>query len=162
MVVTLDIVIFAILSTLGILFSLLVFEFRDMLHAAVSLALLFLVNSLFFLLLGQPLLAIVQLFIMVGGITTFLFVGVASAQLGKFTRSKRLWFGILWIIIFAVLLYPLNAMQFYQPQSQASFGIINITNSLENSHIFFYMILALMFAVSLGAIVLLRKAGAKK
>ncbi len=79
-----DLALFLIVSVIALAFSVLVFVFKDILHAAIALSGVFLMNSLFFIVLSQPLLAVVQLFIMVGGITTFLFVGVAAAPYSRF------------------------------------------------------------------------------
>jgi NADH-quinone oxidoreductase subunit J len=161
----LDIVIFAIVSALGILFSVLVFTFRDILHATVALASLFFANSLLFLLLNEPLLAIIQLFVMVGGISTFLFVGVAAAPYSKFKYTRILFMAALWIVFFAAIAYPLTGMQFSQPQPQnqgAPFGVVGIAASLSSGPVFFYLILLLMFGVALGAVLLLKRAGVKK
>ena len=158
-----DIVMFAIVSIIALFVSVLVFVFRDILHATVALAVLFLANSFFFLLLGEPLLAIIQLFIMVGGITTFLFVGVASAPYSKFKYTRGLFFTVLWAFFFVAITYPLSGMQFYQPQNAAAaFGLTSIAVSFAGTPIFFYIILSLMFGVALGAVLLLKKAGAKK
>ena len=72
------IALFAIIALLEILSATLVFVFKDMLHVVLSFSALFIINSAIFMVLGQPFLALLQLFIMVGGVSTYLFVGVAS------------------------------------------------------------------------------------
>ena len=158
----LDIMIFAAVSIIGVLFSALVFVFKDILHSAVALAVVFIMNSALFLLLQQPLLAIIQLFIMVGGITTFLFVGVASAQAAKFRFTRIATLAVLWAVFFVVIAYPLMGVQFQTSQQPSSFGVVGISQSLSGSSVLFYVILSLMFSVALGAVLLLKKAGARK
>jgi NADH-quinone oxidoreductase subunit J len=152
---------FVIISAIGIILAILVFAFRDILHSALALAGVFLVNSLFFLFLDQPILAVVQLFIMVGGITTFLFVGVASAPYSKFKYTKLAYLCILWVVLLIAMIVPLGSLGISASQSNI-FDASGIANSLGTATALYYLMLLLMFGVSLGAVLLLKKAGAGK
>jgi NADH-quinone oxidoreductase subunit J len=152
---------FAIVSVLGVIFAALMFAFKDILHSALALSGVFLINSLLFIALNQPLLAVIQLFIMIGGITTFIFVGVASATYSHFRYTKLAWLGILSAVFFIVLVIPLLNVQFNGQQSNV-FGASNVGISLDSSVGLFYVMLFVMFGVSLGAILLLKKAGDSK
>ncbi len=152
-----DLIVFAVLTISMLTLSALIFELKDVLHAAVALALLFLFNSLFFLLVNQPLLAVVQLFIMVGGIATFLFVGVGSAAYSKFGHTRKLVLVVLWAALFVVLVSALNGVRFTSELPSATFWSSNIASSLQSSAALFYVMALAMFGVSLGAIILLKK-----
>lgn len=152
---------FAIVSVLGVILAALIFAFKDILHSAVALSGVFLINSLLFILLNQPLLAVIQLFIMIGGITTFIFVGVASATYSKFKYTRLAWLGILWALVFVAIIFPLTNVQF-NGQGSNVFGASGVSGSLASSVGLFYIMLFTMFGVSLGAILLLKKAGASK
>lgn len=159
-----DLIVFAILTISILLLSILVFALKDVLHAAVALASLFLFNSLFFLLINQPLLAVVQLFIMVGGIATFLFVGVGSAAYSRFLHTRKFVLVVIWAALFAVLASALNGVSFTSTLPQTTFWADSIASSLQSSAALFYIMALAMFGVSLSAIILLKKTkrGAKK
>lgn len=157
-----DLALFLIVSVIALAFSVLVFVFKDILHAAIALSGVFLMNSLFFIVLSQPLLAVVQLFIMVGGITTFLFIGVAAAPYSDFKYTKLLALCILWIITALVMIVPLAEVSSATGGESNVFGAGAISESLGSSAGIYYLMLLVMFGVSLGAILLLKKAGADK
>lgn len=150
------VILFAIVSIGAIVLSYLVFVLKDVLHAALALASLFFFNSLFFLLVGQPLLAVVQLFIMVGGIATFLFVGVGSIAYSRFRHTRMVTLVIIWAALFLTLTAALNGISFTAGQP-STFWAGNIASSLDSSAPLFYVMALAMFGVSLGAILLLKK-----
>ncbi len=156
-----DLALFLIISVIGLAVSFFVFTVKDILHAALMLSALFFVNSLYFFMLGQPLLAVVQLFIMIGGITTFLFVGVASAPYSKFKYTSITGLAVLCAIVFIIIILPLNYVQITPLQSNI-FNSGSIGESLGTSLMMFYLMLLTLFGVALGAILLLKKAGADK
>ena len=145
-------------AVLALASALLVFVFRDILHTVLALTALFMFNSALFLLLGQPLLAVVQLFILVGGISTFLFVGVASAELMEFKFNRLVALVLLWAFVFAVIAYPLYGKGYsLQETSNNIFGASDIASSLLQYNAVFYVMLVTLFAVSLGAVVALKR-----
>lgn len=151
-----DVIIFTIAAILALIATAVMFVAKDILHSAAALTIVFFINSVFFLLLGQPLLAVVQLFIMIGGIATFLFVGVASHTYSNFRPSNVQRLSIIWVIVFLMLLVPLNSIRI--PQTQANtFDFANIAYSLTANPAIFYLMLLTMFGIALGAIMLLRR-----
>ncbi len=78
------VIIIALLELVAIAF---IFLSKSLLHSVISLTLAFIANSAIFLAIGQPFIAIIQLFIFVGGISTYALVGVASASFSKFLYS---------------------------------------------------------------------------
>ncbi|MCW6160159.1 MAG: hypothetical protein LVQ95_03680 [Candidatus Micrarchaeales archaeon] len=152
-----DLIVFTVLTISVLVLSALIFALKDVLHAAIALASLFLFNSLFFLLINQPLLAVVQLFIMVGGIATFLFVGVGSAAYSKFWHTKKVVLVMLWAALFVALASSLNGVSFTAELTPTTFWSSNIASSLQSSAALFYVMALAMFGVSLGAIILLKK-----
>ncbi len=156
-----DIAVFVIITAMAIVLSGLMLLFRNILYTVIALTGLFIANSLFFLLLGQPLLAVVQLFIMVGGISTFLFVGVASYNYSRFKFTRVGVLVIVWVVMTAVMLIPLPSMTFSSP-SRAVFGSAAVTLSMGPSVALFYIMLIVMFGITLGSIILLKRMGATK
>jgi NADH-quinone oxidoreductase subunit J len=156
-----DLVIFALISIAVLAAPVLLFLFKDILHAVLALSALFFFNSLVFLLLGQPLLAVIQLFVMVGGVSTFLFVGAASGAYPNFKYNKLAVFVIIGIILFAVVVYPLNSVQFTGTGAN-QFNSQDIAFQLEASSPIFYLMALVMFSVCFGSVLLLKKIGAIK
>ncbi|MCL5430271.1 MAG: hypothetical protein M1504_02215 [Candidatus Marsarchaeota archaeon] len=160
----LGIVIFAIFAALGIIFSILVFTFKDILRATLMLSGVFFANSLLFLLIGQPILAVVQLFIMVGGVTTFIFAGVASIPYSKFKHTRLRLLIVFWIVFFLAIVLPLflgNSLGVSGSEGNI-FNGSSINESISSGIGLFYIMLILLFGVSLGSIVLMKRMGAKK
>jgi len=151
-----DLIVFGVLTIAALLLSYMLFMLRDVLHAALALASLFFFNSLFFLLMDQPLLAVIQLFIMVGGIATFLFVGVGSIAYSKFRHARKNVLFVIWAALFTVLAASLSGVGFIT-EAPATFGAGNISSSLQSSAALFYVMALAMFGISLGAILLLKK-----
>jgi NADH:ubiquinone oxidoreductase subunit 6 (subunit J) len=158
--VDLLIALFITVAVLEVVSAILVFKFRIALHAAAALAVLFFANALAFLLLSQPLLAIMQLFVMVGGVSTYLFVSVASANYPSLNPKRALAFGLLAASLFAVMVYPLVSTNINANQNNIV-SLSTLDSYMSNSLPFFYMIAAVLFGVSLGAIIILKKVGAK-
>jgi NADH-quinone oxidoreductase subunit J len=154
------IVIFFIASFLALLSSVLVFFLKDMLYAVLALTMLFIFNSLLFLVLQQPLLAVIQIFIMVGGVSTFLFVGVASAELMQFRFTKLAGLLLLWVVVFAAIAYPMYSKGVrISSTSINTFGTQEIAASLGQYYALYYVMMLLLFTVSIGAIVALKRMG---
>lgn len=151
--------IFVLSAAVGLVLSAMVFIFKDILHAALALAGIFAINSLIFITLNQPLLAVVQLFIMVGGIATFIFVGVATAQYPEFKYTKLAWLGVAWILLFVAMAFPLGTSWYSTGQLMNEFGASDIASSISTNAGFYYIMLLLMFGVALGGILLLKKIG---
>ena len=151
-------VVFIALAIAELLSISLIFVFKDILHSVLSLAMAFFVNSLIFLLLDQPLLALLQLFVMVGGISTFLFVGVASVSLSRFGHTNKLLLLILSVAFFAISFYMAVGTPFPVQQQNFISGAA-ISEQLESGVGQLYVIIFALFGVALGAIMLLRRVG---
>lgn len=148
-------ILFAALAVAELASVLLIFLFRDMMHSVLALSMVFFVNSLLFLLLGQPLLALVQLFVMIGGVSTFLFVGVASAGLSRFRHTSFATLAVLSAALFVVCFYRVYGAQFSEQQNALQAGAL--ASYLAASVGQLYAMVFAMFCVALGAVLLLRK-----
>ena len=73
----LSLALFLAVAVLELISIALIVLFKDIMHSSLALASLFFMNLLVFLMLQQPLLAVVQLFVLVGGISTYMIIGVA-------------------------------------------------------------------------------------
>ena len=151
-----------ILAALMIIGTLLMFAFRDVLHIAIALSVIFFVNSLAFLFLNQPLLAVIQLLIMVGGVSVYLFVGVAAASYSHFKYTDYVALAITAIAIFAIMVYGLyssgTAGSMHGLPNTNQFSSAQIVSSLASRYtiIALYAITIMLFLLALAAIPLLK------
>jgi NADH:ubiquinone oxidoreductase subunit 6 (subunit J) len=152
---------FIILALLEIFAACLIFIFKDMLHSVLALAFVFIFNSAMFLVMQQPLLAVMQLFIMVGGVATYAFVGVSSVNYSKFKHTNYFAFGIIFILLFVSMAYrAVQAATVTTEQNTLSISLI--TKSLGLNIGILYLIALMLFGVGFGSILLMKKIGAKK
>ncbi|MCL5412415.1 MAG: NADH-quinone oxidoreductase subunit J [Candidatus Marsarchaeota archaeon] len=159
--VALETVIFAAIAIAEIVSALSIFFVRNLLHAALALTAVFAVTSLVFVFLGQPLLAIFQLFIMVGGVSVYLFVSVAALSASLFKHVRIPVLVAMFIVVFAVLSYPMLSLNFKPPASNALTPNL-IQQMLTSGLGIFYIIMLLLFAATFGTIMLVKTMGAKR
>ncbi len=152
---------FILVSLITVIAAVLMFLLKDVLHIVLSLSMIFLLNSLIFLFMGQTLLAAIQIFVMIGGVSTFLFVGAASMQYSKFSYSRVAILSAMSILLFAVIAYPLTTMNF-TGMAQSQFNSASIAQQFEGSTPIFYIMALTMFGVCFGAVLILRRIGAAK
>jgi NADH-quinone oxidoreductase subunit J len=144
---------FAAASIAAVIFTLGMLLFREIVHAVFSLVLLLATVSLLFVFLGQPLLAIIQLFIMVGGIATYFMISSASANLHQFKRTNIPLFIVIAAIMFAALAYPLMQSRV---QNYSTYSAFTGTLFAYNQPVFFLIIIVL-FGISISALLLFKK-----
>ena len=151
-----DLVLFAVLSLLELASLLLVFLLRDGLHAVIALAASFSFSALLFLVMEQPLIALIQLFVMVGGIATYLIVGVTSVDAHRSAHTNRVAFAFLAAAFFAATFYVTSGTTFLGAQSNILSDQV-IASGLSSSASLLFMASFMLFSIGIGAIVLLRK-----
>lgn len=149
-------IMFIALALVELLSIALIFVFKDVLHSVLSLAMAFFVNSLLFLMLDQPLLALLQLFVMVGGIATFLFVGVASVGASRFVHTNLPFLLALSVAFFLITFY-LAAGTPFPVQQQNPLSGTAIAGELASGSGQLYAMVFALFGVALGAIIMLRR-----
>jgi NADH:ubiquinone oxidoreductase subunit 6 (subunit J) len=152
--------IFGIIAVVEIASATGIFLFRDVMHSALALAIMFLVNSAAFMALGEPLLAIIQLFILVGGVATYLFVGVASDHQSERRHTNFAAFSILSILVFAFVAYPYIGYFTGSPSAQLTAS--SISAEFSSGYQLLYVLVILLFGSALGSILLLKSAGEKR
>lgn len=152
---------FIILALLEILSAILMYVFKDILHTVLALSFLFILNSAMFLVMNQPFLALLQLFIMVGGVSTYIFVGVGSVGYSKFKNTNYNILVVVYIVIF--LLFSAKMVQ-TGPIIAEQNPLTNqlLSQSIGNNVGLLYIMGIMLFGVGLGSIMLMRKLGDKK
>jgi NADH:ubiquinone oxidoreductase subunit 6 (subunit J) len=154
-----------VITALIIIASVLVFLLRDVLHVAVFLTIVFLLNSLLFLELQQTILALIQLFIMVGGVSIYLFVGVASASYSKFRYTNKIPLVVVSLALFSVMAYGAYSNSpggFSGSQINSTVNVYSssqLVSSFSSSYtiVSLYTVVIMLSLLALGAILLLNK-----
>ena len=152
--------IFGVIAAVEIVSAAAIFMLRDVMHSALALAVMFLVNSAAFMALGEPLLAIIQLFILVGGVATYLFVGVASNHQSERRHTNFAAFSILSILVFAFVAYPY--IGYFTGSSSAQLTASSISAEFSSGYQLLYALVILLFGSALGSILLLKSSSEKR
>ncbi|MGC8670013.1 MAG: hypothetical protein ACP5TL_02580 [Candidatus Micrarchaeia archaeon] len=153
------IIIFAILAALEIVSILLIFIFKNVLHSIIMLSIAFITSSLIFFFMQQPLLGLLQLFIVVGGIITYLFISVASISMSKFRHTTLIAFMALSVILATLLSYSVLGVSVQSGSNILTKGLI--VSYIDQSIAAFYIIAITLFGASIGAIALFKSLGVK-
>lgn len=152
-----------IMAALIVIGTVLIFVLKDVLHVAVALSFVFLINSLVFLLVNQPLLAVIQLFIMIGGVSVYLFVGVAAASFSHFKYTNYITLAAVAIALFAVMAYGAyntGTLGLAQGQTLAnSYSAAQVVSSLTSRYtiVSLYAVTLMLFLLATAAIPLLNR-----
>lgn len=151
---------FVIIALLEIFSAVFVFFFKDILHAVLALSMVFVFNSALFLVLAQPLLALIQLFVMVGGVSTYIFVGVASPSYSKFRGTNYVAFAAIYLVI--LLVFTVKVAQI-SPSAieQNTVSSTLISETLSSNAGLLYILTILLFGTGFGSIMLMRKLSGK-
>lgn len=152
---------FMILSLLEILSATLIFVFKDILHAVLAFSLVFVFNSALFFVLAQPFLALLQLFIMVGGVSTYIFVGVGSASYSKFRHTNYTFLIVTYLAVFISFSYRITSVTPIIPETNLLSTTL-ISQSISSNLGLLYIIVLTLFGIGLSSIVLMKKLGEKR
>jgi len=148
-------IVFFVSAIIAVCAALFIFKAREMAHAMVGFLMLSIAAAMVLALLNLPLLALLQLFIMVGGVSTYLFVGVSSENLSKFKHTS---FPILVALSVALATVPIyKVISLYSLELQVNTLTPSlISASIGNSLPLFYMLALLLFGVGIGSILMMK------
>ena len=147
---------FMVLALIEIASAMAVYMLRDLLHSVLALASFFTVNSALLLMLAQPMIALLQLFIMVGGISTFIFVGVASSGYSRFRSENYHALGIAYIALFVLLAVSIVMSQVYGSANN-QLSPTAIAQSLSGNIALLYFAVLLLFGAGFSSIVVMKR-----
>jgi NADH:ubiquinone oxidoreductase subunit 6 (subunit J) len=160
--------VFAVLSALAVISAYLVALERSVFHSALSLAAVFTFGSLLLLFIGQYVIALLQLFVLVGGLSVYLVVSVASEAKIPFRKASIPMLIILSVFLFALLSYYMipglynGTVQGLGNASSGSAIYNEAAASLSNMWQLVAIVLLFMFAIGIGGIVVIKSSLAKK
>ncbi|MEM0106925.1 MAG: hypothetical protein QXD11_00765 [Candidatus Micrarchaeaceae archaeon] len=156
----LSIIIFAFIAFFEVFSAGLIYKFKSIMHAAIALSFLFMLNSLMFVLLNQNLLAVLQFFIMIGGVSAYIFIGVGSDKT-IIKNSNILYLFVFSLLIFLAFFYLQSKMAFPTQQSNSIINTsLNMTQASNYAAInlpFYYVIAFILFNIMLASVILLKK-----
>ena len=137
--------------------AVLVFLERRLMNAVLCLAASAVGSALLFLYLGQTLVALLQLFVFVGGLSTYLVVAVASEK-GPVKMLDGATFFFALVVIAAALALVLNGIGFGQQQQQAvnSFSA-SAETAFGSQYALLYASVFLLSATAVGSVLVLRR-----
>jgi NADH:ubiquinone oxidoreductase subunit 6 (subunit J) len=148
-----------LIMLIEVAFSVAIFRFSHPVHGSAALALFFTVNSALLFFLAEPLLATLQLLILVGGVSTYLLLGIASTSSYSFRHSNSILLAAGIILIFGVLAYSMLAPSGggFSYATQQPPNSIPLASQLSDGMPIIYASVLLMFAAALGAIMVFKR-----
>ncbi|MDE1850803.1 MAG: hypothetical protein KGH54_03355 [Candidatus Micrarchaeota archaeon] len=153
----LELALFVLLTVVGILASVSVLGQRSLFKSSIALAILFAVVAGYILMLGQTLIALFQLLVLVGGLSTYLVVAVAAeGQIGFRHVSPRL-FSVVFVVLAGIMMYAVAI------NSNAQFSALpsmsdEIVLAIGSGFGMIAAIVFLMFAAGIGSVMLIKRA----
>lgn len=145
------------LAIIGIVAAISLLRQKSLFKSAISLAILFAIVAGFMLLLGQNLVALFQLLVLVGGLSTYLVVAVATDKPINFGHVSLIKFGIAAVVLGAILTYAIGINS-----GQTFVSIPNISQeiglAIGSGFGLIGAIVFLTFAVAIGSIMLIKRA----
>jgi len=149
-----EIAVFWVIAVLAVSFSLLVFAARRLLHAVLALTFVFALSAMLFLLIGQELIALLQLFIFVGGLALYLMVTIAAEYRSE-EHTHLAYVPIIAIVVAAAMILPMVGILYMQQQSNSFLSAAG--TDFSNYYAMLYFIATLLFAVGIGSILVLKR-----
>ena len=146
----------AAVSVFMVISSAYVFATKKIMHAVLALTGAFTGSALFFMLMGQELVALLQLFLLVGGLSTYLIVAISTEEVRVSVKNFTS------LVVTAVILYGAMAIllpRFLQGSLQSNNFSYVAGQAFESQYAILYFIVALLFAATLGSILMLRRHG---
>lgn len=149
------IIAFYIFGALTILSSIFVFLQRKLVHAVFALTMAFASSSMLMLIIGQPFIALLQLLVFVGGLSTYLMVSLANEEKGK--RYLRLGIFVPIVIILVVWFFFFAQLAIGASVLGSSNINMTFTAALQQFYPLLYMVVVLLFASALGSVLFIKK-----
>ncbi len=152
----LDIYVFYLVAAFTILSAIAIVAQKRLVYAVGAITMVFVGSAMIFVLLGQMLIAILQLLVFVGGLSTYLIVAVATEE--KNARLVKLpVFGAITILLFIGLSLLLG----YVPATSAPTAVPNFlsdaASAFTSSYPILYILVILLFSVAISGVLIIKK-----
>ncbi len=150
-----EVISFAIVSFIILLSSIMIFYQKSIMRAVVLLTISFGSSSLIFFILNQNFIALLQLFIFVGGMSTYLIVAVSS----EYKKIKEIDF--VKICIVAAVIFSAVFLSIVGVTSNNAVQSTNMSSyfayTFENYFPLIYATIVMLFLTSMGSVLIIRK-----
>lgn len=147
---------FLIVAPLVVIASIMIFVQKKIIYSVLSLTAVFLGSAVVFYLLGQTFIAILQLIIFVGGLSTYVMVAVATEEKNLKMISLPFFF-IIAIIFFAGLALILNYLPGQNPAAANPNFLVTAASALQSDYVLLYLMVLLLFAVTIGGTLVIKR-----
>ncbi|MGC8599449.1 MAG: NADH-quinone oxidoreductase subunit J family protein [Nitrososphaeria archaeon] len=138
-----------VLAATSIIFAYLTVTYKSLVYSSIFLAFVGLVNAAFFMILGYPLLAFVQLIIYVGSGVLFIIISISMLKEPKLTFRPNIYSWVITLFIF-VLIVVIGISVGIAPSELTYLGIFSAVHYLVE---YWFSILLLVLALSMALIV---------
>lgn len=147
---------FAVLAAATLIAAFAVFAEKSIFKSALALAATFFIVSISLLLLAQPVIAVIQLFVLVGGLSTYAIVAVASETKAHSYKINPKTMIATFIALFILLSYALlPGIASVNTSSSSAYTATGFALSSYGSAI--YMVVIFMFSVAAGSIIIIKR-----
>ena len=138
-----------VLTVASIIFAYLTVTYKSLVYSSIFLAFVGLVNAAFFMILGYPLIAFVQLIIYVGSGVLFIIISISMLKEPKLTFRPNIYSWVIMFFIF-VLIVVIGISVGIAPSELTYLGIFPAVDYLVK---YWFSILLLVLALSMALIV---------
>lgn len=146
--------IFIVISILTIAAGLATFLSRRLLHSVLAVTFAFVGSALVFIYLGQDFIALLQLFIFVGGLSTYLIVAVASEEAKGSVSITRF---ILLLVIVAIGLSALLVNTGLSSSPAGNDFVAASGSAFTAYYPVLFMLCLLLFSTVIGSILIMKR-----
>ncbi len=143
-----------LLSAITVVSGVALFLQKKLMRSVVFLALASFGSALIFLYLNQPLVALLQLLVFVGGLSTYLMVAVATEE-KRVKMRNAIVFVIAGALMTAALFTALSGLQTAQLANN-DFSTA-AQSALSSYYAFFFIAIFLLFATAIGSVVVIKR-----
>lgn len=152
----LDLYAFYVVSAITVASSILVFVEKRLVYAVAALATAFIGSALLFFLLGQTIIALLQLIVFVGGLSTYLIVAVSTEEKGAKLIFLPAFLATAAITAAALGYLLLGYISPVDTNAGANF-LDAAAIAMQNSYALFYIMATLLAAVAISGVIIINK-----
>lgn len=146
---------FSIVSVVMIISGISIFYQKSIMRAVIALSISFIASSLIFFILNQQFIALLQLFVFVGGMSTYLIVAVSS-EYKKINKIDFIKIGVAAIIIsmsFSLLFTVIN----FNASNTAPGMSVYFATAFEEYYPVLVAAVIMLFLAAIGSVIVIRK-----
>ncbi len=147
---------------LVVLFSLGIFISRRLLRSVILLALAAVGSAALLAIIGEELIAILQMLVFVGGISTYMIVSFGSEpelkrQSAKSEAARLIAFLASFVLLSALLVYSFAGATYGSASQQQADLLAYVASAFDKYYLFMYLLLLMLFAVVISSILAVKR-----